>query len=192
MSLNENTSNNFVQIKSFQTSPNGSSKYVISAEKFAEFEANLFDLLGIQSTPFKVDTTNQSAVNYDTDRSKIVSDMSVFEKNLELNAFSGVQLKKIVKTEAEKAKNLVKSSLLSDDSATNTNIEFRSKVITVILNRPNRPRPAGRLLLTKKNSATIDSVLNEIGNMFKANAAQIRKLFNLRGTQVSQVISSLH
>lgn len=191
MSSSENIANKFSQIKSFRTSRNGASKYAISAEKFSQFEADLFDLLGIQNAPFKVDDAQEAnqplVVNCDTVRSKIVADMAKFERGLELNAFNRVQMKKPIKKEVVKPKysTMLMGSEDSGAATTSENVEFRSKVITVVLNRPNRPRPAGRLLLTKKNSINLDSVLSEIGNMFKAHAAQIRKLFNLKGTQVS-------
>lgn len=191
MSLNENVLNKFTQIKSFRTSRNGASKFTISAGKFSQFETDLFELLGIQNTPFKpneVDDNSQpTAMNCDMARSKLVADMSKLERGLELNAFNKVQMKKPFKREAAAVRPSAKYSNMPatvDEQLVNENQEFRSKVITVILNRPTRPRPAGRLLLTKKNSSNLDSVLNEIANMFKANAAQIRKLFNLKATQV--------
>lgn len=178
MSLYGSQDNKFTQIKSFRTASTGQTKFIVSAEKFAKYEKDLFDLLGIQNTPFKLDSASTSQADSKNlhSRSNLVQDMTRFEADFELNALNQVQ--QCCRNSRRELSKLKNSDSLSDEN------KFRSKVISVVLNQPTRPRRAGRILLTKKNSASLDSVLSEIGNMFKAHSVQIRKLFNLRGVQV--------
>lgn len=180
----------FSQIKSFQTTTSqGRPKYVISADKFAKFESDLFDLLGIENTAFKPSPAPSSTIesqqlNCDTIRSKLVPDITHLESSLDLNPMGQIQLLK--RTSGTKEKEA--ATIIENEH------EMRSKVITVILNQQTTsstttssrpPRKSGRILLTKKNSTSLDSVLSEIGNIFKAvESLPIRRLFNLRGTQV--------
>lgn len=181
----------FSHIKSFQTTA-GSAKYVISAEKFAKFESDLFELLGIENTPFKpANEPSSSSLNCDTIRSKIVADMSRIEADLELNPMGKMQIQTAKRTtrstSAMAKKKMISEAMINEDD--HHLEEIRSKVITVVLNQSSvttRPRKSGRILLTKKNSISLDSVLSEIGNIFKAvESLPIRRLFNLKGAQVS-------
>lgn len=143
----------------------------------AKYESDIFELLGVKSEPLTPDKiySSESIVNGERSRSKLIPDMVEFEKELSLNSYCQTPLLKTVKN--------VKNELSKDELQ--KNLEFQSKVITVVLNRPTRPRRAGRLLLTKKNTVSLDNVLSDITNMFKAHGAQIRKLFNIRGAHVS-------
>ena len=60
----------------------------------------------------------------------------------------------------------------------------KAKVITVVLNGPSRPRKAARLLLNKRNTASLDLVLQDTCNALKVEYALIKRLYNLKGKEV--------
>jgi hypothetical protein len=66
-------------------------------------------------------------------------------------------------------------------------IELRPKLATIILNQTTRPRKALRLLLTKRNTVSLDAVLNELSYLFKLEAP-IRRIYSLTGDQVRQIL----
>ena len=117
--------------------------------------------------------------------------MSRIEADLELNPMGKMQIQTAKRTtrstSAMAKKKMISEAMINEDE--HHLEEIRSKVITVVLNQSSvttRPRKSGRILLTKKNSISLDSVLCEIGNIFKAvESLPIRRLFNLKGAQVS-------
>lgn len=197
LSLVDDNGRKFRQINALKTAPTQIS-YAISAENFVKFEESLFDVLGLTGTSFKLDsepTVKRSSAcgNRELEtifRSKLVSNMETIEKSLELNALSQLQLKQHESKRKQRVGTTKKGHLRNenqhhDDHDEENDDEFKSKIVTVILNQTARPRKAGRILLTRKNSTHLDNVLSELTGFFKnESVVQIRKLFNLKGVQV--------
>ncbi len=179
---------------------NGSSKrhlHPIEAEAFATFEAGLFDLLGFTNAePFKLPEISvntpanhkhdlqklRNITNNDQVKSQLITDVSLIKDHVEMNAFTQMQLKKVIADEPE--------SRASRNSLTGTPEDFKKitlkpKLATIILNQSMvRPRKALRILLTKRNTISLDVVLNELSYLFRLDVP-IRRIYSLRGEQVS-------
>lgn len=178
----------FVSIKSIKSNNSNKVMYPISAEKFAKFESMLFDLVGFSTSSFKVENEpDKHASNLnkiDIINSKFIPNMEVFSNKLEINPANHAQLKKFAN------RNGVNSSHSDMDNASIEeervqNLYFKAKLVTIILNESIRPRRACRVLLTKRNTNSLDSIINEIENIFKVDS--IKKIFNLSGLQVIKI-----
>jgi hypothetical protein len=198
LSLVGDNGRKFRQINALKTAHTQIS-YAISAQNFVIYEEALFDVLGLTGTSFKLDSSEPPPVKQSsacgnneletTFRSKLVSNMETIEKSLELNALSQLQLKQHESKRKQRVGTTKKGHLRNEnehhDHDEENDDEFKSKIVTVILNQTARPRKAGRILLTRKNSTHLDNVLSELTGFFKnESVVQIRKLFNLKGVQV--------
>jgi hypothetical protein len=179
----------------------GSSKrhlHPIEAEAFATFETALFDLLGFtEAEPFKLPeiSVNTAAnnrqdlrklrniINNEPVKSQFITDMSLIKDHVEMNAFSQIQLKKVIADEPESRTSRNSMTGMPEDFK---KISLKPKLATVILNKSSvKPRKALRILLTKRNTISLDAVLNELSYLFKLDVP-IRRIYSLSGEQVSQ------
>lgn len=193
--INANASHN--GIKNFY-SANNSLLYSIPAHAFSQFETMLFDLVGFAPlSSFKLENIKQEESNNIVNKleefnsiensASIITDMNVLNENLTNNVFRRAKLKDL---KPNKIKTINKSvSAKTDELTVDLRVKkFKSKMVTVILNQFNHEsgirRRACRFLLEKRNTFSMDVVLNEISNLFKVESSNIRRIFSLQGNQV--------
>jgi len=155
---NKETNSKAVKIRSLQAKKK--LIYPLSAMKFTQFQADLFDAVGIKDK--KEEISNEMYQ---------VKDLSQF---LNDNLSSAL---------IENINNLSEVALKQDSNKQEGN-KNTSKIITIILNQSIRPRRIGRLLLNKRNTANLDAMLSEISNLFKMDYTSIKKLYSLNGKEV--------
>lgn len=182
-------------IKSF-LGTNNNLLYAIPTYSFSQFETMLFDLAGFAPiSSFKMENIrpDESEVsilkkidelNSFEHSAAIIPDMNVLNENLTNNVFRKAKLKVNEPSKATKMKPSLKQSTKSDDLKSK---QIKSKLITVILNQPldaTSKRKASRILLSKRNTSSMDSVLNEISNLFRVDSSNVRRLFSMDGNHV--------
>ena len=171
--------------------------YPVSAQKFSDFESMLFDILGVANVPLKLDETSNSELSTlqeledskTTGSSFFISNMMQINKEINRNVLFHNKLNRL--------------SIIADQEATADTDRYleativrphrdpqRTKIITVILhsNKGGKPRKAGRLLINKRNTVSLDLVISEISNLFKIDVLNIKKLFSLTGIPVNLLI----
>ena len=208
-----NDSVSYAKIKAVKLNNSKHYLHPVDAESFAKFEAGIYDLLGFTAADhFKLpdinsNSNNTSAANYaaaelnpihdaiklenlaskqKSVKSQLIADMSIVHEHLEMNPFNQIQLKReIIDTtrfrQAERRNTLMESSIEA-----NVKVSLRPRLATIILNQSVRPRKSMRILLTKKNAANLDTVLNELMYLFKLDTP-IKRIYNLNGDQVNQI-----
>lgn len=166
--------------------------YPVSAQKFSDFESMLFDIMGVANLPLKLDETGNSELSTlqeledskTTGSSFFISNMMQINKEINRNVLFHNKLNKL--------------SIIADQeaSAEGASLEttiirphrdpHRTKIITVILhnNKGGKPRKAGRILINKRNTTSLDLIVSEISNLFKIDVLNIKKLFSLTGIPV--------
>jgi len=87
--------------------------------------------------------------------------------------------KQLAEKKSVKHSDRVKSEPTSDNRP--------AKVITAVLSGAVRPRKATRVLLTKRNSATLDQVLEAICDSLKVESLNVKRLYTLKGREVKHV-----
>ncbi|CAF0754761.1 unnamed protein product [Brachionus calyciflorus] len=180
----------FVNIRSIKSPLNNKVMYPISADKFAQFESKLFDLIGLTGGNFKMDDTqNKKGINLDKTEvlnANFIPNMEVLSNKLEINSVNQIQLKKMNnRTSFNASRSDTDNGSLADDERTQ-NLYLKAKLVTLMLNESVRPRRACRVLLTKRNTSSLDNIINEIENIFKVD--NIKKIFNLSGMQINDPI----
>lgn len=180
--------NDYLNIKTIKSNNSNKLLYPVSAEKFSQFESLLFDLVGFTNTPYKTsDLESKKTTEFlkdDYSNTQFIPNMESLTQKLEINPANRIQLKKNVPQKNSNSQSNKEKDFESIECEQKLyDMNYKAKLVTVILNQSIRPRKAGRILLTKRNTANLDSILNEIGNFFKTES--IRKLFNLSGVQVS-------
>ncbi|RNA27257.1 serine threonine- kinase DCLK2 isoform X3, partial [Brachionus plicatilis] len=179
----------FVNIKSIKSNKSNKVMYPISAEKFAQFESMLFDLVGFTTSSYKVEDEQATKAprldKIDITNSKFVPNMEVLSHKLEINSANHVQVKKVNARNGLDSANSDTDNASLDEERTQ-NLYFKAKLVTIMLNEPLRPRRACRVLLTKRNTNSLDSIINEIENIFKVDS--IKKIFNLSGLMINNPI----
>jgi hypothetical protein len=134
--------------------------YPLSAMKFTQFQADLFDAVGIKDK--KEEMSNEMYQVKDLDQFLNDKLSSALIDNI----------------------NNLKEVAFKQDSSKQERNKNNSKIITIILNQSIRPRRIGRLLLNKRNTANLDAMLSEISNLFKMDYTSIKKLYSLNGKEV--------
>ena len=168
--------------------------YPVSAQKFSDFESMLFDIMGVANVPLKLDETTNSELSTlqeledskTTGSSFFISNMMQINKEINRNVLFHNRLNKL-------------SIIADQDADTDGNLEsaivrprkdpHRTKIITVILhnNKGVKPRKAGRILINKRNTTSLDLIISEISNLFKIDVLNIKKLYSLTGIPVRKI-----
>jgi hypothetical protein len=155
---NKETDSKSANIRSIQTKKK--LIYPLSAMKFTQFQADLFDAIGIKDK--KEDQSNE--MYHVKDLNQFINDKLSSALIENINNLKEVAFKQNLNKQ-ERNKN-------------------SSKIITIILNQSIRPRRIGRLLLNKRNTTNLDAMLSEISNLFKMDYTSIKKLYSLNGKEV--------
>ena len=191
--------NELANLKEFAAHANDNLLYTISAHKFSQFEGMLFDLMGLpEHNAFKINDCLKDVKESDMKKlekienasSTFLADMNVLNDNLETNFLNQYQLKKIdsaiVPKRILKTSNKSAASLISKEDETLVNSKhYKTNVLTIIHNSNARPRKALRIMINKHNGTNLDSILNEICNLFKLEYTNVRRFFSLTGEQVN-------
>lgn len=175
----------FFNIKSIKSNKSNKVMYPISAEKFSQFESMLFDSLGFTTSSYKpedeMDKKMPNLNKIDILNSKFIPNMELLSNKLEINSANHVQIKRNTgRNDIRSPHSDMENASIEEERA--KNIFLKAKLVTIILNEPIRPRRACRVLLTKRNTNSLDSIIYEIENIFKVD--NIKKIFNLCGLQV--------
>lgn len=192
---------NYSNIRSVKLHKSKRYLYPMQAESFAKFETALFDVLGFKDQPFKLPEINQNNTNgsYANDvkklqlltsnslcKSQLLNDMSILKDNIELNPFNQIQLKKQIVDEThrnEDDKLLTAGATPMDSPELLSNLVLRPKLATFIFNQPTRPRKAMRMVLSKRNTANLDSILSELTYLFNLETP-LKRIYHLSGDQL--------
>ncbi len=118
---------------------------------------------------------------------QLISDMTILKDYVELNTLNQLSFKKKL-SDRSKSENERQGYLnYSYDSSSNSHANFfKAKLVTIILNKANRPRYSMRILLNKRNTANLDVFLNELTYLLRLET-QIKKIFNLNGEDLQEV-----
>lgn len=187
-SIDIDFTNENLNLKSIKSNKNNNFFYPISAERFSHFETLLFELVGFTNSAYKVadETKKSTEVDYydEAFNSKFIPNMETLCQKLEINTANQVQIKKPIQIRSSMTNSRIENDIDSlDEDVRMKNINSRAKLVTIVLNQSIRPRKAGRILLNRRNTASLDSIFNEICNFFKVDV--IKRIHNLNGVQVS-------
>ncbi len=196
----KNNQNN--TLKTFYT-PNNKQLYFIQSQAFSQFETKLFDLVGFsQASSFKLENIKQEEkfvlrklqeFNSYENSNCVVTDTNVLNENLANNVFRKLQLKAAetqpIKLKTSKSSTTTKTVEKFEESEINRAKKLNSKIITIVFNQLSSEtggykRRACRLLLTKRNTFSMDTVLNEMSNLFKIESSSFKRIFSMNGNQV--------
>lgn len=175
--------------------------YPMSALKFSQFEGMLFDLLGLPNTAaFKPGPCLSDKVpdvkkleQLPENSNIFLSDINTISNMIQTNVFNQNQLKDLKngqRTPKNSGKTADRTSPKEDSSningkpQTNQKCSIKTNVLTVIHSSKARPRMAHKLLISKKNTETLDMFMNEICQLFKLEYANVRRLFTLSGVEI--------
>jgi hypothetical protein len=196
----KNNQNN--TLKTFYT-PNNKQLYFIQSQAFSQFESKLFDLVGFsQASSFKLENIKQEEkfvlkklqeFNSYENSNCVVTDTNVLNENLANNVFRKLQLKAAetqpIKLKTSKSSTTTKTVEKFEEPEINRAKKLNSKIITIVYNQLSSEtggykRRACRLLLTKRNTFSMDTVLNEMSNLFKIESSSFKRIFSMNGNQV--------
>lgn len=183
----------FFKIKSIKSNKGNKVMYPISAEKFSQFESMLFDSLGFTTNSYKPEQEQDKKMpnlnKNDILNSKFIPNMEILSNQLEINSANYVQVKRnTLQNGTGSSHNDMDNSSVEEERT--KNLFLKAKLVTIMLNEPIRPRRACRILLTKRNTNSLDSIIYEIENIFKVD--NIKKIFNLCGLQVFYWIKKMY
>jgi hypothetical protein len=174
--------------------------YPVSAKAFYQFETMLFDTLGFKQEqvydPEDADFTKiDDLVDFDEPEysSAILSDTRNLYHQLDFSNPYEPKLAKLKQSNMNQSSDLARDKLTLTQSAKHKReYEIKTaKIITVMVNGPTRPRKAARILLNKRNTANFDLILNDICTSLKVDNSSIKKIYNLKGVEVSFMPNTL-
>lgn len=161
--------------------------YPISLSNMYQFEKDLFELLGF---PAQDNIDEEELENKKIHKlrefddmqcqSTYIADTRALYYDLDFtNPYEPKLVEK--KKQANEKKNAKRADRLKNEPM---NENRPAKVITTVLSGAVRPRKAARLLLTKRNTATLDQVLEAICDSLKVESINVKRLYTLKGREV--------